>query len=355
MNILGHSYRRYGATAIILVVLSISLLSPFHFTDVTAATSATGVLVPLFTYPTDPSWSQLIQAKEAYPNVPVAAIINPANGPGSAQDPNFVQGINSLRSAGIIVLGYVATGYGSVSQSYIESQINDYKQWYNVNGILFDEMTNVPGYESYYSAISSYAHSLGYAWTVGNAGAPVPSSYVGTVNTIITYENAGLPTTAELASWTMGYPASEWAFTAYSVGSVTQSYVASAAAYVGWMYITNLNYPNPYTAIPSYFTTLLSYLSGITTTGGPVTMTINTVNQAGAPITGLYTIIQSSTGATLDTGYSPLSYTATAGASYTVTVYNYGSYTFSSWNTGATTASITVTPTQSTTLTAYYA
>ena len=354
-NILGNCTRKILVIALAFAFLSVPLASQ-HV--VSAQTPATGIIVPLYPYPTDSSWQQLIQTKLAYPNIPVAAVINPSNGPGSAQDPNFVQGIDNLRAAGILVLGYIPTGYGSVGQSYIDSQIYDYRQWYNVNGIFFDTMSNIPGYESYYSSLSSYAASLGLTWNVGNPGAQVPASYVGTMNTIIIYENAGLPSLSTLSSSTDGYPASNFGFEAYAVSSFSQSYISSAENYDSWMYITNGLYPDPYSVLPSYLTTLMSDLgdgsSPAQPIGGTVPVTIQSVEQDGTPINGLYTVVQSTTGAVLATGFTPLTYNAILGSQLQITVDNYGNNYFNDWNTGSTSATISVTASQSTTLTAYF-
>ncbi len=355
-NVLVLTTRKILAIALMFVLLSVPLASQ-HV--VSAQTSTTGIIVPLYAYPTDSSWQQLIQTKSAYPNVPVAAVVNPSNGPGSGPDPNFVQGINNLRAAGILVLGYIPTGYGSIGQSYIDSQIYDYRQWYNINGIFFDTMNNVPGYESYYSSLSGYAASIGLTWNVGNPGAPVPASYVGTMNTIIIYENAGLPSLSTLSSSTDGYPASNFGFEAYAVGGFSQSYVSTAENYDSWMYITNGLYPDPYSVLPSYLTTLMSDLgdgpsSPSQPVGGTVPITVQSVEQDGTPINGLYTIVQSTSGAVLATGFTPLTYDASPGSQLQITVDNYANYYFNDWNTGSTGATIAVTASQGTTLTAYF-
>ena len=364
MNLPVHSTRKIGAVAIIFFFLSMAFVAAPHMGS--ASTTTTGLIVPLYTYPTDSSWQTLIQQKLANPNVPVAAIVNPSSGPGSGQDPNFVSGINSLRSAGITVLGYVATGYGSNSISSVEAQINDYKQWYNVNGILFDEMSSTPGYETYYSTLSSYAYSLGFSWTVGNPGAPVPSSFIGTVGTFVIYENAGLPSLSLLASSTGGYPTSNFAFVSYGVSgsSVSQSYVSGASSYVSWMYVTDANLPNPYDTLPSYLSTLMSYLSVASETqtsttstqssSQSATLTVQAMDQSGATVNGLFTVVQSSSGTVLDTGYTPLTYGITTGTQYLVTADSYGNYVFNHWSTGSTSATISITPSQSTSLIAYY-
>src|SRR5439155_26232384 len=67
---------------------------------------------------------------------------------------------DALPISGIIVIGYVATGYASKLISSLESQISSYKNWYSVNGIFFDEMSSVQGNEGYYSTLNTYVKSL---------------------------------------------------------------------------------------------------------------------------------------------------------------------------------------------------
>ena len=349
--------------------------------------STTGYLIALYTYPTDGTWAALISAAKEYPTVPIVAIINPDSGPGTSKDPNFVTGINDLRAAGITVLGYVWTCYGTraltgsgtlqlsscgtVGTPYstgVENDIMLYHEWYNISGILYDEMNTALGGASYYSSATTYAHSFGYS-TWGNPGTIVPSSYIGSADVINIYENSGLPSTSFLASATSSADRSNFSAVAYGVPSITQADISSMEPYVKWISVTDATMPNPYDALPSYLSTLLSYLAttettsstSSTTTSASTTMsttlaplTIDTAYQSGAPVSGLYTVIQSTNGSTLASGFSPLTYDATPGDTYVVTVDNYGSYYFTDWSTGATTSSIEFTPTQSTTLTAYY-
>ena len=134
-----------------------------------------------------------MKVKDAHPKIPIVVIANPNSGPGTSMDINFVNGINNLRAHGIVVIGYVFTNYASRSLNAVENDVHAYRTWYNVNGILFDEMNNVAGHESYYSAASQYAKSLGLTFTIGNPGADVPSTYVGKVDTILIYESQGYP------------------------------------------------------------------------------------------------------------------------------------------------------------------
>ena len=84
-----------------------------------------------------------------------------------------------------------------------------------------------------------------------------------------------------------------------------------------------------------------------------VTITVQSVDLSGNTITGLYTTLQSA-GKTIKTGYTTMNYIVTAGTQYTATVSNYQNYVFDHWADGSTDPFITVTPTQSITLVAYY-
>jgi hypothetical protein len=312
--------------------------------------SASGVIIPLYSYPGS-SWNAIIQQKVAYPSVPITVIVNPSSGPGASKDPNYATWINNLRSAGVNVLGYVYTSYGARSASSVVADINAYKAWYGVNGIFLDEMSNVAGHESYYSALTSYAHSLGLNTVVGNPGAAVPSSYIGAVDVIVIYENAGIPSASALGSSTMGLSKSGFATMSYGVSSLTTSSVSAVAAYVGYVFITDESMPNPYSALPSYLAKLVSDL-----TATPSTMSsllIQSADMSGNAVTGLWTTV-SYNGNVVASGFTPLAFNGTTGAEYTVSVSNYGEYLFSHWESGNGSPSRTITLTQSMTLTATY-
>lgn len=218
-----------------------------------------GTIIPLYTYPTDPTWTTVTNLKVSHPNVPIIVIANPNSGPGISQDGNFVNGINLLRAHGVIVVGYVPTHYGGRSLVSVERDISKYHSWYNVNGILFDEMSNHAGFENYYRTLNSYAKSLGLSHTIGNPGADVPSTYVGSVDTIIIYENQGYPSLTYLDGWHSQYIRNNWAMTSYGV-PLNSLWIVSAKQYVGYIYVTNDVLPNPYDSLPSYFSTMISNL-----------------------------------------------------------------------------------------------
>ena len=103
--------------------------------------------MPLYTYPTDPSWNTVIAGKAAHPTVGVIAVVNPANGPGAAADPAYASGIARLNAAGIKVIGYVATGYAVNSAVAVKADIDRWRAFYpgQISGIFFDEQSNRAG------------------------------------------------------------------------------------------------------------------------------------------------------------------------------------------------------------------
>ncbi|HXQ93322.1 MAG TPA: spherulation-specific family 4 protein [Nitrososphaerales archaeon] len=341
-------YRR----VFLIICLIFVIIGPFYLTPRLSSgyqqSGLTGVIVPLYNYPGQ-EWNQIVQAKQTYPSVPVIAIVNPSNGPGGSQDPNFVSGIQLLRSAGITVMGYVPTGYGSVSTSVIDQEIYRYTQMYQLNGIFFDQMANVPGFESYYAGLTAYAKSMGYSMTMGNPGSWVPPSYIGTVDNIVIYENSGLPDAGFLS--TLGYQRSDFSLMSYGDSSLDTNYVLGASASVGYLYITDGNWPSPYTALPTYFLPLLSTLSVIDSSS--VSLTVDSVDMAGNPISGLWTVLQTG-GNIVQSGFTPEAFSVTSGDQYQVTASNYASYVFDHWGNGSTSNTESLTASGPITLVAYY-
>ena len=309
------------------------------------------LLVPLYTYP-GISWSQIIAAKQANPGVEMVVIINPNNGPGTAKDQNYVDGINNLRAAGVVVLGYDHTSYAARPLSDVKADINSYKSWYNISGIFFDEMSNVAGNENYYVDLNQYAKSVGLGFTVGNPGANTIPSYVGTLDVIVTYENQGVPNTSSLQAMTLGMPKNNFAVIAYGVDVWNGSAVSNVFNYANYVYVTPDQLPNPYGTLTGDFSKLVGLLASPTLTSVP--LTVNSVNAAGLPVVGVSTAIASTNGGAVASGYTPLIQSVPSGAGYTVTVANFGSFIFDHWDDSTTSPTRTLTVTQDTTLTAHF-
>jgi len=237
-----------------------SLIGLILLSLIPTALMSTGLMIPLYIYP-GKAWNTLISAKNAYPNVPVIAIINPNSGPGTSQDSTYVTKIAQLIAANITVIGYDHTTYGARSLSDVKNDIDLYQSFYpNIQGIFFDEMEATAGEESYYSELTAYARSKNFNLTVGNPGTNIDASYLGTENILVVYESNGYANLAQSSTWPTSDP-SQLAIMSIKVASLNQTWVSQACQKVGWVYITDDKLPNPYDKLPTYLTTLMATLN----------------------------------------------------------------------------------------------
>src|SRR2546428_3530620 len=308
-----------------------------HYASAASSTGVTrtGVMISLYISPTSNTCGQyggpgttncydaIISVHNLHPSVPMVAKVNPSSGPGTAPDATHLNGYNKLKAAGITVLGYVPTHYAADSIASKEILIDDYKNWYNLDGIFFDEMKN-SGAESYYSTLTNYVKNVdGMKMTVCNPGTSVPQSYVGTCDTIEIAESAGLPSLSTLQSRTFypNYDKSNFFMLAHDTNSIVQTDVTDRMPYVGYEYITNDVEPNPYDTLPYYFLDEVAYLD--TGSSAPPTSTSPSsptglatpfvsssqisiswhapLNDGGSPITGYKIERSTDSGTTWDT------------------------------------------------------
>jgi hypothetical protein len=225
------------------------------------ATGVNGTIIPLYSDPNDGSWDQVISAKQAHPSVPVLAVVNPNNGPGAAVEASYTNGIAKLTAAGVKVIGYVHTSWGARPVGELQNEMNAYRTWYpGVTGIFLDEMANVAGHESYYSALSGLAKAGGFDFTIGNPGADTAESYLGSVDVILIYENGGLPPLPEIAGWHASHARSNFGVIPYGVSALDAAFVAAARPTVGYVYLQSSGMPNPWGSVPAYLSDLLGAL-----------------------------------------------------------------------------------------------
>jgi hypothetical protein len=225
------------------------------------ASSAGAALVPLYTYPSDPSWDTVIAAKAVHPTVGVVAVVNPANGPGGAVDPGYASGIARLNAAGIKVLGYVATGYAVNDPGAVKANIDRWRTFYpgQIGGIFFDEQSVRAGDIPYYRDLSQYAKAQGLSFTVGNPGMDTAEGYVGALDMMLIYENAGLPTVSQLGGWHANHAPSNFGVIPHSA-QMDAGFVHEARRYVQYIYVQNDTLPNPWDTVPASFGNLLAAL-----------------------------------------------------------------------------------------------
>lgn len=218
------------------------------------------LLIPAYFDPTafPALWTQMTTA-------PVGSIIvmNPASGPGSSPNAAYVSAVAALQGAGMKVVGYIDTAGSGTSIGTVEAQVGDYISWYGVNGIFLDNASTSSAEFSYYSTLYTYIHGTSAAFVVLNHGAIPNSGYLAYGDVLNIFEGTYAAFTQYIApSWAQANTAK----IANIVYATTSAQLQEAAyltvyGYAQSIYITNGTGANPYSALPSYWTTLLSWIA----------------------------------------------------------------------------------------------
>jgi len=329
--------------------------------------------VPIFADYSESQLSQVnevIQTKLAYPSVPMIAVMNPSGGPGISNNPNLLAEVKNMQMANVTVLGYVPTIWGTRNIASVETDIQSYYEWYQVNGIYLDQMPNweydgpqgqwyYPGPDgtyipAYFSTLTDYAKSLGMTFVFGNSGADVPQNFIGTVTTIGIFENAfapsffGDPSLTGIGGWHLNQNKSNFAFFSYDLSSLNPYYVLAASNYVSYMFLTNGTFGDSYVVLPPYFNQMVATLASM------VSITVRSEILNGAQIDGSFatTVIQPD--GTSSEGYTPFTFEVLPSSVVTISAESFAGYVFDHWSDGSTSPVMNVTVTQAMTLISYY-
>ncbi|PNY26845.1 Spherulin-4 [Tolypocladium capitatum] len=170
--------------------------------------SATGVLLPLYVYPSATSgdgatnWNPVFDAASAHSNVPWLVVMNVANGPGPTGAPgngdaNYIAGVSRLNSySNIKTIGYVHTAYAAAPMQELQDNITTWSRWATyssaniaVQGIFFDEATS--NNYAYLQQAISFARSAfpNPITTICNFGISTPATFYSICDVVIAFES----------------------------------------------------------------------------------------------------------------------------------------------------------------------
>ena len=149
------------------------------------------LLVPAYFYPTYFNATGDWQTMQAAAPYAATVIINPASGPGGSSNADYVAQVVEAQAAGMRVLGYVATNYTAIASATVEAQIDDYYNWYNVDGIFLDQVSGDISNQPYYAGLFAYIKTKpGTALVVINPGAVPDVSYMAACDVCCTFEGS---------------------------------------------------------------------------------------------------------------------------------------------------------------------
>jgi len=242
-------------------------------------TANVNILVPLYSEP-GATWEAVEDAADRGGDaVEITVIINPDNGPVSADDePEVVEDYNtaitSLRAHGVRVLGYVYTGYLGEQDERDEAETRAdvalYAADYDVDGIFYDEVSYQAPAAPAYRALCAFAkddHDFDYV--VLNPGQNASTRYLenGVCDAMVVYESA-----SPGSQWTGHAVADDLAVVAparlgalpYAVptqGAMQDAVDHAITEGIGLLYVTDDGGLNPWDSLPSYWTAFVDYVA----------------------------------------------------------------------------------------------
>lgn len=244
--------------AVVAMLVSVMGAACTTVSEVSMQPPPRGLIVPLYVYPDYPherdgaraAWRHVADAARAYPDR-VMVVVNPANGPGERRDPNYEQVIQMLDAAGAHLIAYVPLTYGERARSAVRRDLVTWRRLYpRIEGVFFDELP-VPAslgarreMEAYVAETVAIARETGFdAFVVGNAGVPVPWSYVrpGRLDAAIVHEDTAWPADDrwERLAEAPGEVAARFGVLVYGDGVRDMTRFERVAATVGLMFVND--------------------------------------------------------------------------------------------------------------------
>ena len=222
-----------------------------------------GLIVPAYQYPTAGTlWGDCAAAAS---RVPVVAIMNPASGPGSGMDPNYVAAVGSVRSAGGRVIGYVPTFEAGIPVDSALVSVDRYRAWYSLDGILVDGMTHDSNsaHIAWYAALRDSIRAREPGWlVVGIPGTNTIPDYFAGADILGVFESYGESYFSwEPSAWVRSYPPSRFLHLVHSLStadSMRRVVARALSLQAGWVYVTNDQLPNPWDEAPIYWDQLIA-------------------------------------------------------------------------------------------------
>jgi len=184
-----------------------------------------------------------VEIAQANPTVSFLFTANPNSGPGTLPRLEIQENIRIIKEANnnVKILGYVFTKYGARSLAEIKADVDKYKDWYDVDGIMWDEVSSNISTLAYYTEITNYARSKGLSYIRGNPGNAVPEQFIQLFDVTSINENSSLLSETQLKVITYNgkYKKEKFNYLAHSISSLDTTWFKMACNYVGSIYITD--------------------------------------------------------------------------------------------------------------------
>ncbi|KAJ6465708.1 putative cell surface spherulin 4-like protein [Mycena sanguinolenta] len=169
--------------------------------------SATGILLPLYIYPSAvfndgaAQWQPALAAMSSNRAVPWLAVVNPDSGPGGTGQPgnddtNYISGVSQLNvQPNVRTIGYVHTVFSTAPMAELQANITTWKNWgtsssnISVDGIFFDETSANAAYLTQAVSFARQAFGSKPITTVCNFGAATSAEFYSICDVVVAFES----------------------------------------------------------------------------------------------------------------------------------------------------------------------
>lgn len=266
--------KKYLRSGVQLAVACFVLLFSAPF-PVNAATSTQSVAFPMYEFPgLTTLWHDVHAAGSKVPWI----IVNPASGPGTSVSPYYTTALDN-KPASQRAIGYIHANYHTRDIADLLAEIDDWYTMYpQISGIFMDLLKNggAPADVCYAATIHNYVKSKHpNDLMVMNSGINVEAAYE-PYGDIFGNAEGTLTTYSTWAPYTDGFennPAYAdrfWHIIHTSdAADLDEALTLTRANNAGWVLVTDLLMPNPYTDVPTYWTDFLDEVATLPQTAIP--------------------------------------------------------------------------------------
>lgn len=283
-------YNPFRAFFAAVLLLGTTAFVQNHFAGPTTAASISptemGIIVPAYFFPYDgnnpgqhnvgPYWSSLIEAAKVLGDR-LIVIANPGSGPGTGtgwEHQKYTEAINKVRAEGAKVIGYVYTCYALTSSASwctsrtianVHADIDNWYNWYALDGIFLDEVSADPAQVQWYQDLHTYIRGKSSTALVCNNFGMQPNSNYFSIDAIsCVYENYTANFDAGVNFSYMTTAQKEKALVllhSLNTGTWNTRFQTLQNAGIKWFYITNDQMNNPWDVLPPFFEEMVDQLA----------------------------------------------------------------------------------------------
>jgi hypothetical protein len=186
--------------------------------------------------------------------------MNDASGHAASENADYDLEVAQAKAAGLKVLAYIETSYGAEPAATVKQEILNHKNWYDVDGFFFDEVSSLAADLAYYNDLRTYVNAnmaVGKRTIVLNHGTEPDQGYLDAGDILVTFEGtAAAYASATFPAWQAAEDIMRFAHIVYAAATLEPSLTTFMGSPAAHIYITNDVLPNPYDVLPTYLETL---------------------------------------------------------------------------------------------------